>query len=84
MLIVSLHLSVTQDCLVAQAVVFRILPVVASPGCAYATGNERRCLMPALLYPVTVAANPWLDSFSPSLPTVRFVVVHSASLTSMQ
>jgi hypothetical protein len=37
MLIVSLHLSVAQDGLVAQAVVFRILPAVASPGCAYAT-----------------------------------------------
>ena len=84
MLIVSLHLSVAQDGLVAQAVVFRILPAVASPGCAHATGNDRRCLMPALLYPVTAAANPWLDSFSPSLPTVRFIVVHSASLTFMQ
>jgi hypothetical protein len=41
-LIVSLHLSVAQDGLVAQAVVFRILPAVASPGCAYATAMTGR------------------------------------------
>jgi hypothetical protein len=67
MLIVSLHLSVDQDGLVAQAVVFRILPAVAPPGCAYATGNDGRCLMPALPYPVTAAANPLPASFSPFL-----------------
>ena len=40
--------------------------------------------VPALPYPVTTAVNPRLNFFSPSLPTVRFVGVHSASLTSMQ
>jgi hypothetical protein len=41
-LIVSLHLSVAQDGLGAQAVAFRFRSAVASPGCAYATAMTGR------------------------------------------
>jgi hypothetical protein len=50
-------LIVALEGLAVQAVVFRFRSAVASPACAYATGNDGRCLIPALASPVATAAN---------------------------